>query len=324
MPPAVPPPTIVLGEEELLADRAVAAAVEEAVRALGEGTVVEQVRAGALPEGFVLGLSTLSLFGGGRVLVVEDAHELDQQARAALLDAAGDAGGGTVLVLRAPGTGRQARFFEELGRSAKVVRTPKLRPAERTRWLKSELRARDRKADERAVATLLELTGGNLRTLAGAVAKLHVAVPPPAPITAADVQEHLSRTAERGIFDLTDAVLAGDLQSGLGHLAALLDQGEDPIGLLSMLARQLRTLLRVADHPGAPAAGVARLLGGGVRDWQVERARRQLRRWQPEQLRRGLAAIAEADVEIRSGALPGRLAVELVVAHLARPEVAWR
>jgi DNA polymerase III delta subunit len=322
--PAAQSATLVLGEEELLAERAVADAVREAVAVLGEGTMVEQVRAGALPEGFALGLSTLPLFGGGRVVVVEDAQELDARARASVLATASEPPSGTVLVCRAAGPGRQGRFLEELGRHAKVVRTPRLRPAERTRWLKSELRARGRKADERAVATLLELTGGNLRALAGAVAKLHVAVPPPAPITTADVQEHLARTAERGVFDLTDAVYAGDLQAALGHLAALLDQGEDPIGLLSMLARQLRTLLRVADHPQAPATRVAQLLGGGVRDWQVERARRQLRRWQPEQLRRALGAVAEADVEIRSGALQGALAIELVVARLARPEAPWR
>src|SRR4029453_19233845 len=122
---AVQPATLVLGEEELLAERAVADAVRAAVESLGEGTVVEQVRAAALPDGFTLGLATLSLFGGGRVVVVEDAHELDAQAGAAVLAAATAGSAGTVLVLRAPAVGRQGKFFDELGRHATVVKTPK-------------------------------------------------------------------------------------------------------------------------------------------------------------------------------------------------------
>jgi DNA polymerase-3 subunit delta len=316
--------TLVLGEEELLAERAVTGAVRAATEALGEATTVEQVRAGGLPEGFAMGLATASLFGGGRVVVVDDAHELDAQAREAVLAAARSPDQGVVLVLRAPAVGRQSRFFNDLGEHATVVKVPRLKAGERTRWLKGELRARGRKADDRAVAAIVEHTGTDLRELAGAVAKLHVAVPPPAPITAADVAEHLARTAEHGIFELTDAVFAGNPQQALGHLDALIDQGEEPLGLLSLLARQLRLLLRVADHAALRPAQVAELLGGGVRDWQVERARRQIRRYRPDQLRDGLAAVAAADAEVRSGSLPGRVLLELVVARLAVPDAPWR
>jgi DNA polymerase III delta subunit len=49
----------------------------------------------------------------------------------------------------------------------------------------------------------------------------------------------------------------------------------------------------------------------------VERARRQARKFRPEDLRRGLDAIAEADAEVRNGSLPPRLLLELVVTRLA-------
>jgi DNA polymerase-3 subunit delta len=316
--PGSVPITLVLGEEELLADRAAAEAVATATEALGPGTSVEEVRGGALPDGFAMGLATASLFGGGRVVVVQDADALDQAARDALLGLAADPSPQVAVVLRAVGSGRQARFFKELQRHAATVTVPRLKPSERAGWLRAEVRRHGRKADEAAVTALLDTVGQDLRELAGAVAKLHVAVPPPAVLGAAHVAEYLSQTADRGVFELVDAVFAADAPTALDRLDALLAQGEEPIGLLGILARQLRLLLRVADHQGAPASQVAQALGGGVRDWQVERARRQARRFRPEDLRRALDVIAEADAEVRNGSLPDhRLLIELVVVRLA-------
>jgi DNA polymerase III subunit delta len=315
--PGSVPVTLVLGEEELLADRAVAEAVTAATARLGPGTAVEEVRGGALPDGFAMGLATASLFGGGRVVVVQEADALDAAARDAVLALAADDGPATVVVLRAASPGRQAKFFKEVQRQAATVPVARLRPAERSSWLRAEVRRLGRKADERALAALVDTVGQDLRELAGALAKLHVAVPPPAPLTAGHVAEYLAQTADRGIFEMADAVFAADAATALDRLDALLDQGEEPIGLLGLLARQLRLLLRVADHPGVPAAQVAQLVGGGTRDWQVERARRQARKFRPEDLRRALDVVAEADAEVRNGSLPSRLLLELVIARLA-------
>lgn len=312
---AARPVTLVLGDEELLAERAVTAAVETARDALGPGTEVERFNAASLPDGFALGLATTSLFGGGRVVVVDDAQDLDAKARAAVLAAVEDPAPGTCLVLRAPAVGRQAKFFTAVQKHAHVVKTPKLKPAERIRFVKSEVKAAGRTADDRAVTTLLDLVGSDLRELAGAVAKLHVAVPPPAPITAADVAENLADTAERGIFEFTDAVIGGDAAAALTSMDSLLSQGENEVRLMGMLAGQVRRLVQVSAQPGASDARVAEQLG--LREWQVRNARRAARRFRPEQLHRAMALIAESDAELRTGALPQRLRLELLVARIA-------
>jgi DNA polymerase III subunit delta len=319
MPPASGsvPVTVVLGEEELLAERAVAEAVEAATGRLGSGTTVEEVRGAALPDGFAMGLATASLFGGGRVVVVEEAEALDGPARAAVLALAADPSPATAVVLRTAAPGRQPKFFKDLQPHAAVVQVARLRPSERASWLRAEVRRLGRKADEAAIAALSDTVGQDLRELAGAVAKLHVAVPPPTVLTAAHVTEFLAQTADRGIFELTDAVFAADPATALDRLDALLDQGEDAIRLLGFLASQLRLLLRVADHPGVSDGQLAQLLGGGTRDWQVKRARAQARRFHPEDLRRALDLIAEADFDIRNGTASQRLLLELVISRLA-------
>jgi DNA polymerase-3 subunit delta len=311
------PVTLVMGGEELLVERAAAAAVAAAVGELGPGTTVEEVRAGALPDGFAMDLATPPLFGGGRVVVIVDAEALDAGARTAVLSVARDPGPGTALVLRAAGVGRQAKFFKQLQEVARVEQAARLKPSERASWLRAEVRRQGRQADQAAIAALLDTVGSDLRELAGAVAKLHVAVPPPTAFTAGHVAEFLSHTADRGVFELTDAVFAGNAATALGHLDSLLAQGEDVLRLLGLLASQLRLLLRVNDHPGESAGQVAQRIGGGTRDWQVERARRQARKFRPEDLHRGLDLIAQADADVRNGTLPNRLLIELVVTRIA-------
>ena len=139
-------------------------------------------------------------------------------------------------------------------RDAATVLVAKLKPSERASWLRAEVRRLGRKADEAAVAALGDTVGQDLPELAGAVAKLHVAVPLPTVLTAGHVTEFLAQTADRGIFELTDAVFAADAATALDRLDALIDQGEDPIRLLGFIASQLRLLLRVADHPELPKA----------------------------------------------------------------------
>jgi DNA polymerase-3 subunit delta len=221
------------------------------------------------------------------------------------------------VVLRAAAPGRQATFFKDVQRDAATVLVAKLKPSERSSWLRAEVRRLGRKADEAAIAALVDTVGQDLRELAGSVAKLHVAVPPPTVLTAGHVAEYLAQTADRGIFELTDAVFAADAATALDRLDALIDQGEDPIRLLGFIASQLRLLLRVADHPELPKGQVASLLGGGVRDWQVDRARRQLRRFRPGDLHRALDLIAEADAHIRNGTSSPRLLLELLISRLA-------
>ncbi len=309
------PTTLVIGEEELLAERAVAEAVEAARAELGPDTTVEEVQGGSLPDGFAMGLATASLFGGGRVVVIEGADTLDTAGRQAVLATAKDPSPTTVLVLRADGVGRQAKFFKELQEHANVVTVQRLKASERSSWLRNEVRRLGRKADEGLIAALVDTVGQDLRELAGAIAKLHVAVPPPAPLERRHVAEFLTKTADRRGYELTDAMLAGEPATALSYLDALFAQGEEPIMLLGMLARQLRNVLYVSEHSSAASGEVAQALG--IRDWQVRKLGSQARRFHPSVLRRALDLIAETDAQIRNGSPSPSMALELVVARIA-------
>ena len=114
-PAGVPAPvTVIVGDEELLVERAVTAAVALAVAAdaipepgdagFEDGDVqVHQVAAAGLGAGELSGLTAPSLFGGGCVLVVRSAQNVSKDVAAELTRYAANPAPDTVLILTHPG-----------------------------------------------------------------------------------------------------------------------------------------------------------------------------------------------------------------------------
>jgi len=95
---AVAPVTVIVGEEELLVERAVRAVVTEAATSLSALSAdagpagsanVHDVRAADLSQGELTALAAPSLFGGGSVIVVRSAQDALKDVAAELTRHAG-------------------------------------------------------------------------------------------------------------------------------------------------------------------------------------------------------------------------------------------
>jgi DNA polymerase-3 subunit delta len=74
-------------------------------------------------------------------------------------------------------------------------------------------------------------------------------------ITEADVRASFRDMAESWIFDFTGALAAGRAASAVPLLRDLLAQGDHPLRLLAMIAREVRSLLAARDCLDGPLAG---------------------------------------------------------------------
>ena len=121
------------------------------------------------------------------------------------------------------------------------------------------------------------------------------------PLTVERAAEWVANSARYGVFQLGEAVLAGEAARALKILAGLEAEGEEPTLVLWCLAEELRALLQWSPRParGAPA----RLWRGGRRRQELlARAATRLPRARVEGL---LAEAREADLIIK-GARRGR------------------
>lgn len=106
---------------------------------------------------------------------------------------------------------------------------------------------------------------------------------------------------ELKVFALTDALLTRD-EGGLALATPrLLRQGESPIGLVALAARQLRLLARALglQAQGVPPAQWQERLG--VHPFVARKIAQSCARWRAEDLRAAFAALLDCDLRLKSG-----------------------
>jgi len=89
---------------------------------------------------------------------------------------------------------------------------------------------------------LVENAGADLYLLHNEIEKLRTFVGPGKPITVRDVDELILRSERFGPFELDDAILARDYRKSVQVAGAMLDDGTEPLFVLSRIARVWRQL----------------------------------------------------------------------------------
>jgi len=311
------PLTVVVGEEELLVERSVSAAVA-AAKFAGEagpdGTEpdVHDVAAGGLTAGELAGLTAPSLFGGGSVVVIRSVEDATASLAAELTRLARSAAPDVTLVLTHSGGAKNKALLADLAAAgARRIDCPSIkRFGDRMDFLRAEFRRAGRKADDGGLRTLLDAVGTDLRELAAACSQL--AADTTGVVSQAVVARYYHGRAEATGFAVADKACEGNLPAALEQLRWALATGTSPVLVTSALAAGLRTLALVgsAGRGLSPSAQASDL---GMPSWKIDKARQQLRGWTSEGLARAHAAVAEADVQVKGEGASAAYALERAI-----------
>ncbi|MGW4468668.1 DNA polymerase III subunit delta [Nonomuraea sp. NPDC004354] len=297
--------TLVVGDEELLAERAVGAVVG-AVKAQGAGAEVHDLVGGKVEPGELTRLTSPSLFGDRSVVVIRSAQDLSKEVITEVVGYAKNPGDDTVLVLVHPGGAKGKALVDGIKKTkAEVVTVSKLtKPAERLDFIKSEIKRAGRTIAGDAAQALLDAVGNDLRELAAACSQLVFDTEGKSIDLNAVARYHKGRAEVSG-FTVADSAVEGRLADALEQVRWALSTGVAPVLLVSALARSLRSLAKVG---GAGRNVQAAQLG--MAPWQINNAKRQLRGWGPEGLAAALMAVAAADEQVKGGGADPAYALE--------------
>jgi len=318
---------VVVGEEELLVERAVDRLAAAASAAAGQGGAgdgpwpagagVHEVAGAALSPGELVSLTAPSLFGGGCVVVIRDAHHASAAVAEELAQlAAGPPPDVRLVVTHAGGAKGKALLASLTGSGARVIACPKItRVADRMDFVREEFRAAGRSIDDGGVRALIDALGSDLREIASACAQL--AADTTGVIGQSVVARYYRGRAEASGFSVADRAVEGRLSDALELLRWALAVGVAPVLISSGLAQGVRLLGRVSGAPkGQGSASLA--AEAGAPPWKIDRVRQQLRGWEPEGIARALGAVAEADAQVKGeGTSPGyalEVAIRTIVA----------
>lgn len=304
---------LVIGEEELLVERAVEVLVGQA-RSVDPGAELRRLRVAELTPVELDGFLAPSLFADARVVVLQAAQEATKDTAEAILHHAADLPDGIMLVVLHTGAARNKALVDALRRAGAGVTTcPQIRwPNERVAFVKAEVRRLGGTLAAGADEVLVEAVGSDLRELAAATAQL--VADTGGTVDAAAVRRYHRGRAEVFGWDISDLALAGDKAGALEALRWAQALGVPSVVLADALASGLRTLARVA---AAGRGDPSRLAGTlGMPPGKVRRAQQQARGWRPEGLADAFAAAAEANADVKGVAADADWALERAVLRI--------
>ncbi|GLZ04306.1 DNA-binding protein [Actinomadura sp. NBRC 104412] len=306
--------TLIVGDEELLVERAIGEVVASA-RADDPETEVIDLVPGGLEPGRLAELTSPSLFGGGKVLVLRSVQDLGKDLTAEVLAYAKDPADDVALVAVHHGGAKGKALVDGLAKAgARKVACPKVtKVGERIDFVRNEVRRAGGRISPDGARVLLDAVGNDLRELAGACSQL--VADTGGRIDDAAVARYYRGRAEVSGFTVADKAIEGQLADALEQLRWALATGVAPVLIVSALAQGVRSLAKVGAAPrGARGAALAKELG--MPSWKIDRVQRQLRGWSGEGVARALTAVAEADEQVKGGAADAAYALEKAVAEV--------
>jgi DNA polymerase III subunit delta len=259
------------------------------------------------PAEIVAALSALTFDPGTRYVLVDDVGAWKAPQLEPLVSILGEMPPETVLVAIARGKALKqlCKAVEKAGGEVREYAAPK--PWELPKWTIERGRELGLEVDGEAAKQLVALVGAGQQRISRELEKLALAVHPRTQVSSADVDALAARDASPQVYDLADALVAGDLRMTFVLAEQLEAHGERPGRLIFPLVRRLREVHRAAAllDSGMPDAKVGEALRAPP--WLAKKTVARAKKADRAALERAICVFADLEVDLRGG---GSLALD--------------
>mgnify|MGYP000146047546 CR=1 FL=1 len=261
---------------------------------------------------------TMSLFGDKRWVELriptgkpgrDGAEALKQFSTQIESQAAGPDGPDTIVCIILPrldGKTKTSAWFSALDEAGMAIQLDSLERAQLPQWIAGRLKKQGQEVDagpegQRALSFIAEQVEGNLIAAHQEIQKLGL-LHPAGVLTEEQIRSAILKVARYNVFELTEAMLAGDLARLNRMLDGLKGEGEPLVLILWSVTEELRILskLKVASDAGESVQNLMRanrIWGNKERLYPMA-----LKRVQPLKLRRAMQ-VAKSTSDNYTGAL---------------------
>lgn len=314
--PQPAPIVLISGPEEVCAERA-SAGLRDYLRAEDPSLEVSDIRADDYASGALLGLTSPSLFGEPRLVRVGGVEKCSDTFLTEAIAYLEHPQEGATVVLRHTGASQRGKKLLDAirvgtGDGIEISCAAVKRESDRFDFAADEFRAGDKRIAPGALRTLVSAFQGDLTELAAACQQLISDVP--GEITETVVARYYGGRVETSAFVVADTAIAGRYGDALIALRHALTSGADPVPMVAAIASKLRTMARVAGRRERSSALAAEI---GLKDWQIDRARRDLVGWDERSLSLAIQSAARADAEVKGASRDPVFALERLVTVIA-------
>lgn len=254
-----------------------------------------------------------------RAVVVKNAHLIDRSGIDLLAKYAAKPAASTILILTAPSIGR-AGGWNQIKKNAVVFQAKPLYENRIPDWIRSHLSKRRVTISNQAIQLLQVSAGTSLRNLSTELDKILTHIGDEKHIDVEHVEKVVGISRQYNIFELCDAVGHKNLSASLHILNNMLQLGESPVGILTMLIRHYFILSKLLEMEikRIRQDEMARALK--VHPYFLKNYRNQVRKYNKEELRSAYNHLLQADHHLKTSYQKPKLVLELLLIKLTTAE----
>lgn len=203
-----------------------------------------------------------------------------------------------------------------LEQNARVMDLGPLQPAELKAWIRDLLAEKGQAADDNVLDQLAR-SGQAMYHLSTLIDKLCLFAGG-RKLQIADLEDELEIKREISIFNFLDALTSRQAEPALRALDGLLDQGEAPMKILHMIAREMKILARIKSlqEQGSSLAEIEKQ--SGQKPFTVKKLTPKTRSFEWIELDRIFGLLLDTDVAFKNSSKPERVLLESLIVTFAQ------
>lgn len=258
-------------------------------------------------------VETLPVFTAQRLVILKGIQDLKDSALQELEPLLTNPVDSTVFVLFADKVDKRKKVIKNLLDNAVSVEFKKPYENQVPQWISHICREQNLKIGHDAIHRLHRLVGNNLTELENQIFKIQDYIGGRTQIELDDVNTVVSVSREESVFDFTKAIGQKDRVKALEQLVSLMDQGQNEISIVSLLARHMRVLLTVRSGMDQGLGGAKLASLANVPSYYIESYCDQARIWPIRKIEEAITVLHETDKALKSSPLSSHIWLENLV-----------
>jgi DNA polymerase III subunit delta len=311
------PAYLFYGEEEYLIQQYIQMLQEKCLEPGSEDFNLDLLYASDLDgAALVNAAASFPVMAARRMVIIKNIQDLSVSCQKVLAHYLKSPAASTCLVLTAIKFDSRKGQFSAIKSRCTVVEAKPLYDNQVEQWIKSLVAKRSMSISEEALRLLHSCTGNGLRAIASELEKIELNLGDKKKIELADVENIVGISKQYSIFELCDSVGAKNLKNSLDILSHMLQLGEQPTLVISMLTRHYLILAKAKALQVKRANDQEIAKEIKVNPFFIRNYLQQSALYSNEQLENVFHFLLEADLHLKTSYQKPRLVLETLLFNI--------